>query len=216
VSIASINTYLRRSSGLRMVDPDPGPADRLRPPAAGVAHAAGLELGIRRLAGRWTGAASYTLAGSRLAVEERSFASPQDQRHTAKGNLSVAVSSGARISLAGLWATGGAATRLVVPDSTGSCDAALCWERAVTDQPGGMRLGSRWGLAGSVSQRFSLLGVSGSAYLRIADGRAPSYLFSSLTCGSENGCEEEGGDVRDHFQALPGWRGSTLGIRVAF
>jgi hypothetical protein len=97
--IIAINTYGRRVSGLTIPDPRSGElVDRpLFVTARNDAH--GVELSLRRLTGRWTGSAAYTLSWSSITHADHTFAAPMDQRHsfdaTVAGRLGRSWSVGA-------------------------------------------------------------------------------------------------------------------------
>lgn len=80
--LGSANAYLRHTTGVAVPDPAAGAliGRPLFVEAAGTSR--GVELSARKLAGRWTASAGYTLAASTLEAGGQRWAAPGDQRHT--------------------------------------------------------------------------------------------------------------------------------------
>lgn len=79
--LGGVTAYARRVTGVATPDPTPGPMRDDPLFVSGVSTARGVELSARRLAGRWTASAAYTLSASRMEAGGRRFTAPSDQRH---------------------------------------------------------------------------------------------------------------------------------------
>ena len=80
--LASVSLYARNSSGMTLVDPTPGPKQIRPSTVVGENDARGIELSIRRIAGRVTGSANYSLGVSKIDAARLRFPAPSDRRHT--------------------------------------------------------------------------------------------------------------------------------------
>ena len=80
--LASVSLYARNSSGMTMVDPTPGPKQNRPTTVVGKNEARGIEISIRRIAGRVTMTANYSLGISEIEAARLRFPSPSDRRHT--------------------------------------------------------------------------------------------------------------------------------------
>ncbi|HEX9729500.1 MAG TPA: carboxypeptidase regulatory-like domain-containing protein [Gemmatimonadales bacterium] len=104
--LGSANLYARRVTGVVVPPPGAGPASPSRPLyVAATNDARGLELSLRRLAGRVTGAISYSYGSSRMRVDTLRFASPNERRHvidlTGMVRVSPSLRMGAAVAAAG-------------------------------------------------------------------------------------------------------------------
>jgi hypothetical protein len=80
--LASASVYARNSSGMTLVDPTPGPK-QIRPRTIlGKNKARGIEWSIRRIAGRVTMSANYSLGVSEIEAVRLRYPAPSDRRHT--------------------------------------------------------------------------------------------------------------------------------------
>ncbi len=79
--LASANYFDRSTGGLVIPDPSPGSTDDDEFYVNAVNNAHGLELSLRRLAGRWTGSLGYALSASNYEAVGLEFPSPADRRH---------------------------------------------------------------------------------------------------------------------------------------
>jgi hypothetical protein len=80
--LVSATLYARNTSGMTMVDPTPGPKQNWPRTVIGENQARGLEMSVRRIAGRVTMSASYSLGESNIEAVGLRFPSPSDRRHT--------------------------------------------------------------------------------------------------------------------------------------
>jgi hypothetical protein len=106
--------YHRESSGVTETDPTPGEIrpDRSHVVADGTAR--GLELSARRLAGRWTGSLGYALARADTRVDELTFPSAADVRHSLDATAAYRMTDALRLGGAFSFASGIPFTRVVV------------------------------------------------------------------------------------------------------
>jgi hypothetical protein len=96
--VASATGYLRHGTGLAVPDPEPGQLTDRRPIyVSAVNDARGIEMGVRRIAGRFTASFSYANARSILRVGRWSYPSPADRRHTVDATAMYRLSSAVRI-----------------------------------------------------------------------------------------------------------------------
>ncbi|UCG85067.1 MAG: TonB-dependent receptor [Gemmatimonadota bacterium] len=79
--LASVNLYARRSSGIALVDPTPGPIPGTPNIVEGTNVARGVETSVRRLAGSFTWSIGYTLGFSDMEAAGLRFPSAADRRH---------------------------------------------------------------------------------------------------------------------------------------
>jgi hypothetical protein len=118
--LASANTYLRRSTG-HLTPPIDSGYVRARPPVddgrvgggwvTGRARAVGIELGVRKLAGPWTGSLSYSLSDARTSVNGRTFVSPGERPHVLDAGLLLRLGSRVRLGAAYTASSGATITR---------------------------------------------------------------------------------------------------------
>ena len=118
--LASATLWARESRGRLVPAPDSGyvrarpPLERAGPgPGWTVASGtgAGLEIGLRRLAGSWTGSLSWSLSRATLEAEEVRFAAPGDRRHVVDAAVFLPASASTRVGATLTAATGAPFTR---------------------------------------------------------------------------------------------------------
>ena len=100
--LGAATAYARRTTGVAIPDPAPGLLRSAPLFASGENTARGVELSARRLAGRWTASAAYTLGASWMEADGRRFRAPSDQRH--------ALDLTSMVRLGPAWQLGGAYT----------------------------------------------------------------------------------------------------------
>jgi hypothetical protein len=80
--LASTSMYARKTAEMTLVDPTPGPK-QIRPNTVlGKNEAKGVEVSVRRIAGRVTMSANYSLGLSEIEAARLRFPAPSDRRHT--------------------------------------------------------------------------------------------------------------------------------------
>ncbi|HSH46643.1 MAG TPA: hypothetical protein VK966_12435 [Longimicrobiales bacterium] len=119
--VASINGFGRRSTGVVLPDPWPGPIMQESPVVAGENLAYGLEVSVRQLTGPVTGSAAYTLSRSRVTAAGLEFAATADRTHVFDATLMVRALPSLRVGGAFTAATGVPFTRTVADAQ--ECDA---------------------------------------------------------------------------------------------
>lgn len=226
--------YARRASGLMIPNPDPGAVTPSRDPDAVATNAArGLELSLRKLAGRWTGSLGYAYGDSRIrrtpgedepGADTLEFPSSADVRHAVDATGAVRVAEGWKVGGAFTYASGVPFTRLVLADTA---DSPLRTPRL--EAPNAERTPSYASLDLMVEYTTTLgrWRVSGYGQLRNAVGRRNAVTYSgSVNCAAPEGvgvntpwprdlrCGEVSG-MRDLFdRGVP--RLPLIGLRVAF
>lgn len=128
VWVAGVNGYARHTTGMAVPEPGPGSLTDSRPIfVTAVNDARGLELSVRRLAGRWTFSGSYSYGISMLAARSAlqgnvvwyHYPSPADRRHVVNLTSLVRVGSSVRFGAAFTWASGAPFSRfLLLRDSS--------------------------------------------------------------------------------------------------
>jgi hypothetical protein len=108
---ASANAYARRSTGVLQADPTPGPVTTHAISVVGTESASGIELGMRRVAGRATVATGYSFGIANVEAGGFRFRSPQDRRHELDLTTMVRPSRGFRMGVAYTVASGAPFTR---------------------------------------------------------------------------------------------------------
>ncbi|MGD2071766.1 MAG: TonB-dependent receptor, partial [Gemmatimonadota bacterium] len=104
--LASATAYVRDSRGVLLPDPTPGFLIQRSPLVEGRVGARGLDLSLRRLAGRVTGSVAYSLADAEAEAVGLAFPAPSDRRHVLDVTGRVRLSSDWNLGLAYTYATG--------------------------------------------------------------------------------------------------------------
>jgi hypothetical protein len=211
---ANVNLYYREASGVTVPDPVPGIIlpDR---PLLEVAHnaARGIELSVRRLAGRVTGSASYSLAASRMRTDSLRFPSPADVTHTVDLSASTRLGRAWQVTGVGSYASGVPYTQLIIAPTSVRLGA-----------PSGRRTPSYASLDLSVDYAAHIGGADFSAYVQVRNvlgfKNRVTYAGTYEICPSgirqavTNACSVPS-YLDDHFDAgLP--RLPLIGLRLSF
>jgi hypothetical protein len=121
VWVAAVNGYLRHTTGMAVPEPGPGPLTDNRPIfVSAVNDARGLELSVRRLAGRWTFSGAYSYGRSTLTDRSAMFPvwyrypSPADRRHVVALTSLVRAGAALRLGAAFTWASGAPFSRFLL------------------------------------------------------------------------------------------------------
>jgi hypothetical protein len=224
--LAAANAYLRRSSGVAV--PDPAPGEIIDRPlfVDASTEAQGVELSARRLAGRWTLSAGYTLGSAVTEAGGVRFASEQDRRHSFDATSLVRLGRSWRLGAAYSAATGNPYTRFFEGDA--SCDdygERCTWtERSRVEAPSAERMPAYASLDLLADWNHSFRGWDFGAYLQLRNAlgrRNPAaYLRSYDHCGPSGGfhgtpsCAYDPGPKDEFVPALPIL--PLLGFRVSF
>jgi hypothetical protein len=214
--IADLDVYARRSAGVAVPRPEPGTAAGEALFSASRNDAAGMELSLRRLVGRWTVSAGYTLARSELRADGYRWPAPEDRRHTLDATTMVRARPGLRVGAALTAASGASFTRRFseqIGDEGG--DPA---EDVRTGDPGAERTPEYLGVDLLVDWTRRFRGWDLNAYLQLRNvlGRDnPARYSGSGSCAQIGpGCQPQD-RVTDQFEpGLP--RLPLVGFRVRF
>jgi hypothetical protein len=217
---ASAQAYARAAGGLLVPDPRPVPAPREALALAAEERARGLELGLRRVAGAWTGGAAYTVADARTTVRDAAwgtlrFPSASDRRHAVDVTAARRVTRALRVGGAYTFATGLPFTRELVPGTLVERSGGAEWLPPVRGRPGAERLGA----SGSLDLSADWTGTIGPA-------RAGLFLqvhnvlrrVNPAGYGLSYGCGRECGGTRLVDLTREGLAGPfpVLGARLRF
>jgi hypothetical protein len=124
--LAGVNAYGRRTTGQAFLEPSSalvelGPRDTTF--VVGEGWARGVEVSVRRLAGRWTASAAYGYTTSTAETDDYRFPSAADRRHTLSLSTMVRAGAGIRIGSTYRYASGFPFTRFF----TGTeCVSGIC------------------------------------------------------------------------------------------
>jgi hypothetical protein len=123
VWVAGVNGYVRHTTGMAVPEPGPGKLTDSRPIFVSAANdARGVEVSVRRLAGRWTFSGSYSYGISMLTARSAlpkvvvwyHYPSPADRRHVVDLTSLVRVGSSLRLGAAFTWASGAPFSRFLL------------------------------------------------------------------------------------------------------
>ncbi len=213
--VVSINGFGRRSTGVALPDPRPGPVFDGDPLLFGENLAYGIETTVRQITGRVTGSAAYTLSRSRVAAGGLDFAAGSDRTHVLDATAMVRALPSLRLGAAFTAATGVPFTR-TISDSTActaepGCDpATLPW----SGTPNELRAPAFASLDLVVDWTLRLSGTEVGIYgqLRNALGRENATVYT----GGGPGCLPEdcraGGLENAYERGIP--RLPIIGLRV--
>lgn len=215
--IADLNVYARRSAGVAVPRPEPGFTAGEPLLAVATNDARGVELSLRRLVGRWTVSAGYTLAESELRADGYRWPAPEDRRHTLDVTTMARALPSLRVGAAFTAATGAAFTRRFSAETVVDEYGDLV-ENVRTGPPGAHRAPEFVGLDLLVdwTRRFRRWELNAYVQLRNVLGRDNPARYSgsvecidgSFNCGSAD-------RVYDQFEpGLP--RLPLIGFRVRF
>lgn len=104
--LASATAYARDSRGVLLPDPTPGFLIQRSPLVEGRVSARGVDLSLRRLAGRVTGSVAYSLAHAEADAAGITFPAPADRRHVLDVTGRLRLGSDWNLGLAYTFATG--------------------------------------------------------------------------------------------------------------
>lgn len=128
--LASATAYLRRSTGVVLPDPTPGLLIQRPPLVEGEVAARGIDVSVRRLAGRVTGWAGYSYGDAEAEVLGITVPAPTDRTHSLDLAISTTLSASWRLGLAYAYGTGAPYTRVL-----DDCDQEGCGPGVILDRP---------------------------------------------------------------------------------
>lgn len=221
----AVNVYRRMASGVEVPNPDSGRIVPDRDPSVQAKNRArGIEFSARKLGGRWSASAGYSLGSSRMVADvinrdtvRFEFPNTADVRHALDATLLVQARQGVRLGGAFTFGSGVPYTQLIVPQEF--------------DDPPVVRLGEANGmrtpsyasldLVVEYSRAVGRWDMTAYAQLRNALNRDNSVTYSgSSACRSSGvsppasrpGCS---GAIEDRFEAgIP--RLPLIGVRFNF
>jgi hypothetical protein len=110
--LASASAYHRHSIGMALPDPRKGAIAGRPLFVKGENDAHGLELHVRRVAGRWTGSVGYTLGESQNHALGHTYPATTDRRHRLEASTAFQLPAGLRAGVAYSGMTGSPYTRV--------------------------------------------------------------------------------------------------------
>jgi hypothetical protein len=218
--LGSATVYLRRTTGMTVQDPTPGAIVDRPLFVEGEGRARGVELSVRRLAGRWTGSAGYALSRSEITARGLTFPAPEEQRHTFDATAFVRVGRGVQLGAAYTAAGGVPYTRRFGPGY--ECDALECRpvSAATAEEPGGQRAPAYRSLDLLAEWGGHVRGARVSGYVQLRNALRndnPGLYTGTTPCSAfgVNGCAPGRPTGYDNFSAglplLP-----VVGLRLSF
>ncbi len=192
--LGSATAYLRRTTGMAVQDPTPGPLVDRSLFVAGEGSARGVELSVRRLAGRWTGSAAYALSRSEITARGLTFPAPEEQRHTLDATAYLRAGRGVQLGGAYTATSGVPYTRRIDRDFLCGADGCQALGPPRAEEPGGQRapayrsldLLAEWGgsvrgarVSGYVQLRNTLGNDNRGRYTRTT----PCSALGAAACG---------------------------------
>lgn len=131
--VASANAYLRHGTGMAVPEPGAGPLTAQRPIFVSADNrASGVEVAVRRLAGRWTATGSWSYGVS--SIEARSamypvwynYPSSADRRHAVDASVMRRFGDALRVGAAFTWASGAPYSRFLLGQAPCDSLATVC------------------------------------------------------------------------------------------
>lgn len=218
--LAGATAYRRWSDGILTPAVREGPLEAVRL-VDGRESARGVEVSVRRLAGRWTVAGSYSYGLADRSAAGVSHAAPSERRHLVDLTTAWRPTPGLRIGAAYSAGSGAALTRVFNSRTRLNEEGELVPTEPRMGTPGGAR-GPGYAtldLTTELTAGFDDWSLAVYFQLRNALGRDNDRLYTgSRTCEPERRpflCQSADGGVIDHFEmSLP--TVPLLGFRVAF
>jgi len=219
--LGSINAYVRSSTGLAVPDPRPGPLEGRPLFVPGNNDARGIEFGVRRVAGRWTGSLNYTRAKSEIEAAKLTYAAPTDRRDRVDAMTAVRVGGGLRVGAAYTAMSGAPYTRVKGRIRTADCELfgfGCTGPAGIVEEPNSRRTPAYRSLDLIGTLTRVLRGVEASVYLQVRNvlGRDNAVTYSgSVYDVTHNPRTVDEVIWRDRFEAgLP--RLPLIGARITF
>jgi hypothetical protein len=210
----TLNSYVRRSTGVATADPRPGRIYDRPSHVTGESLARGVELSVRQLTGDITGSASYTLSRADVDAAGMRYVASSDRRHVLSLTTMLRATPALRFGGAFTAASGVPFTRTIATaeecDIEPGCEpASLPWLAA----PNAARAPTFASLDLLLDWSGRLRGMEVGAYaqLRNALGRDNATIYAADAGGClHTGCQ---GDLRSEFErGIP--RLPVIGVRV--
>jgi hypothetical protein len=217
----SATAYRRASTGVMLPDPTPGLIVQRPPLVTGRVEATGVDVTLRRLAGRVTGSVAYSLGRARAEAVGRAFDAPTDRRHVFDATTHARLLGSLDVQVAYTWASGAPYAR-VLPTHLGTAQVPA----SILEDPFARRSPaySSLDLVLDWTARFDgwSLGVFVQGRNQLRHDNAVTYESTHLTCRPElpgadgftcpdGSPAERRDDFLDGIPLIP-----LLGFRVTF
>ncbi|HZD06179.1 MAG TPA: hypothetical protein VE173_14810, partial [Longimicrobiales bacterium] len=217
--LLSATVYHRSTRGLVLPDPTPGLVVQRSPLVEGRVRARGVDVSLRRLAGRVTGSLAYSLGDARARGAGLDFPAPTDRRHVIDVTMETRLTRGLDLAAAWVLATGAPYTRTLE-----RCVGEGCRPAALLDRPFGRRSPTyrSLDLVLDWTHRFGSWSVGGFLQARnvLGHDNAVTYTNTEESCIGgvfENGVCSGGGRPSSKDAFTPGIPTiPLLGLRVTF
>jgi hypothetical protein len=215
--LLGVSGWLRRTSDVLLPDPVPGVIDEPRGAVPARATARGIELSVRRVAGRIRGFANYTLSRSRYRTASRAFDASEDRRHMANIGVTTELWRGLTLGATARTLSGAPYTGITLIDA--DCDPRLdCTGRppVLIGTPGGQRapMYATLDLMAEWTQQVGAGTLSIYGQVRNLSGRKNRITYHSSCLCVGGGVAGDAG-LTDRFdRGLP--RLPIIGLRARF
>ncbi|MGH7505656.1 MAG: hypothetical protein ACRELX_08385, partial [Longimicrobiales bacterium] len=218
--LASATMYGRRSRGMSVPDPRPGPIGGRPLYVVGENEAWGIDAGVRRVAGRWTASVGYGYGVSEVEAAGLRYPASADRRHRIDALAATRLTTSLRAALAFTAMSGAPFTRAISRATAAECTLfgfGCAGPRASVQLPNAQRTPDYRSLDAMVQWSHGFGSLEVGAYIQIRNvlGRdnTSTYSGSVVRRRQTRGTEEL--YWLDRFEAgLP--RLPLLGLRVAF
>ena len=218
--LGSATAYVRRTVGMAVQDPTPGP--QLDRPlfVQGEGNARGVELSARRLAGRWTASASYAFARSEITARGLTYPAPEEQRHTF--DATAYLRAGRRVQLGAAYTASSGVPYTRRFGGTYRCTSATeCRVQTppTAEAPGALRAPGYSSLDLLAEWTGQLRGARLGAYLQLrntlgSDNSARYIGSTPCAAFGEYGCASGSSGFDEFDPGLP--RLPVIGFRLSF
>jgi hypothetical protein len=215
--LATANGFARRTRGVRVADPAPGPALDEPIYLLGEGRAYGGEGSLRRLAGRWTAQTAYSYGVTETRVGAAWYPADQDRRHTLDATALARLSRSVRVGGAFTAMSGTPIRRYRLGEFR--CDSVGC--RTIKDAqlgPAAEARGPRYASLDLLADwTWRVRGVRAGAFLQLQNalGRDNQVTYLGTCDVVDQGACAGGIAPRDEFLRGLG-RVPLLGLRLAF
>ena len=211
--LVNVNAYLKDAVGQMTPAPDSGYV-RARPAVVGGeigdgwvpgdTRAYGIEFGARKLSGRWTGSASYSLSRARITASQQSFPAPGERTHALDATFIYRLTDQMRLGAAFTATSGAPYTRFFAF----RCPAVYCHPEqnapeviGFNEAAGAQRAPAFASLDIHLEREGELFGLRSDFFVQLRnalnrDNRSV-YIGSIETCGEVWG---QDCSLADHFE----------------
>jgi hypothetical protein len=181
--LASLNGWARRSTGLALPDPRPGPLEGRALFVVGSNDARGVEAAARRVSGRMTASFSYSYGESAIDAAGLTYAAQTDRRHRVDATGAVRVGGGLRVGAAYTAMSGSPYTRVMARLRSSDCElfGFGCSQSAASiEQPNSRRTQDYRSLDAIAMLTRPLGGIEATVYVQIRNvlGRDNAVTYS--------------------------------------